>query len=437
MDVAYYVGSRAAKGRHGKACVWASRTQRIGVFMWCSSRGLATRFVVLPVGLVAAVLLQAAPVHGASASAPLKSASHYSVKGTTGQTLLVANTRVETGRDLSGFLIGHFVCNLRLASASGKAAPGSGLGITDKSAHKNRTAWVGYPDPPTAITATAGNESVTVTWTPATTGVEATYFYLQYSNDATHWSGVNWFPRSQTSETITGLTNGISYYYRVTAQDRSYCSNGISNSISTSMPAIPEPTSPAAPIGLTVAPGVAAGTVTVSWTNGPFNGDRLEYNVIEDSVDGVTWTVVHPVYPDGEVIIAGLIYGVAYHFRVTAFDFNGHPSVPDTFASTVTLRAPSNGGTGSHVHKPGSPSHVVAIAHGSRLRVSWRAPSSTGGAPIMRYKVSITPGKKSCFTKHLSCTISGLNPKKRYSVTISASNSAGSGSTVTLRKVTG
>lgn len=294
-----------------------------------------------------------------------------------------------------------------------------------------------YPDPPTAITATAGDESATVTWTPATTGVAATYFFLEYSNDATHWSSVYSFPITQTSETITGLTNGTPYYYRVYALNQYQCFSGISSSISTTTPAIPEPTTPAAPIGLSVTPGVAAGTVTISWTNGPFNGDRLEYNVIEDSVDGVTWTVVHPVYPDGEVIIAGLIYGVAYHFRVTAFDFNGHPSVPDTFASTVTLTAPSNGGTGSHVHKPGSPSHVVAIAHGSRLSVSWRAPSTTGGAPILRYKVSITPGKKSCFTKYLSCTISGLNPKKRYSITISASNSAGSGSTVTLRKAKG
>ncbi|MCX6512383.1 MAG: fibronectin type III domain-containing protein [Actinobacteria bacterium] len=86
---------------------------------------------------------------------------------------------------------------------------------------------------------------------------------------------------------------------------------------------------------------------------------------------------------------------------------------------------------------PSAPSQVKAKPHGSRVKISWQAPSSNGGARITRYKVSMSPGGKSCKTSRHSCTIKKLSTKKRYTVKVRAMNAAGTGPAAILRHVKG
>lgn len=84
-------------------------------------------------------------------------------------------------------------------------------------------AFAGAPGAPTSLTATPGNQQVALTWTaPVSTGGGGgiDHYIVEYSGD----SGItyNTVVRSNStvlSYTVTGLTNGTSYYFKVSARN--------------------------------------------------------------------------------------------------------------------------------------------------------------------------------------------------------------------------
>jgi titin len=77
------------------------------------------------------------------------------------------------------------------------------------------------PAAPTSVTASAGNAQATVSWT-APTGVLAqtpvTDYTVQYSsNSGSSWENFSDGTSTATSATVTGLTNGTAYTFRVAA----------------------------------------------------------------------------------------------------------------------------------------------------------------------------------------------------------------------------
>jgi hypothetical protein len=76
---------------------------------------------------------------------------------------------------------------------------------------------------------------------------------------------------------------------------------------------------------------------------------------------------------------------------------------------------------------PGLPASLSAtqVAQNTAT-VSWSAPTSTGGAPILGYTVSVSPGSQTCTTTELSCEITGLSSGISYSYSVFASNAIGS-----------
>ena len=74
---------------------------------------------------------------------------------------------------------------------------------------------------------------------------------------------------------------------------------------------------------------------------------------------------------------------------------------------------------------------------GSKVKVSWSAPASNGGATIDSYQVKVLGSKVKCTTTTTSCTLKGLDPTRRYTITIKAHNSAGWGRVEKLKKVKG
>jgi hypothetical protein len=81
------------------------------------------------------------------------------------------------------------------------------------------------PDAPTAVTGTAGKTEVALSWSaPANTGGSAiTNYSIQYSsNGGNDWSEATWSEAistgsTSTTHTVTGLTNGTAYVFRVAA----------------------------------------------------------------------------------------------------------------------------------------------------------------------------------------------------------------------------
>ena len=92
--------------------------------------------------------------------------------------------------------------------------------IRDAESYTRSGNWPALPGAPTSVSGTAGNAQVSLTWTaPATNGGYAiTDYTVQYSsNSGSSWTTFSRAASSATSATVTGLTNGTAYTFRVAA----------------------------------------------------------------------------------------------------------------------------------------------------------------------------------------------------------------------------
>ena len=136
-------------------------------------------------------------------------------------------------------------------------------GTGSASAASNSVTPTGPPGAPTIGTATAGNDSASVTFTaPASDGGSPITDYTV----TTHAPGGLTGTGTTSPITVTGLTNGTSYTFTVTATN--VVGTGASSNASNSV--TPEPTAPGAPtIGMaTPGNGQASVTFTAPATNG-------------------------------------------------------------------------------------------------------------------------------------------------------------------------
>ena len=87
---------------------------------------------------------------------------------------------------------------------------------------------------------------------------------------------------------------------------------------------------------------------------------------------------------------------------------------------------------------PGAPTGVAAVAGAGSARVTWTAPADDGGSTVSRYTATANPGGESCTwtTGDLACTISGLKAGTAYSVTVTATNLAGTSAASSAASVT-
>jgi hypothetical protein len=122
---------------------------------------------------------------------------------------------------------------------------------------------------------------------------------------------------------------------------------------------------------------------------------------------------------------------------------NGSGSGPDGSGAPSTT-VPVSGGDGSTTvpgatRAPGSPDSVVATAGDAVVSVDWAPPLDTGGGPLTGYTVTLVPGGSSAqldgSAKHHEFT-SGIANGTTYTVSVSASNSVGSGQSALSNPVT-
>ncbi|MGA2837772.1 MAG: fibronectin type III domain-containing protein [Acidimicrobiales bacterium] len=260
---------------------------------------------------------------------------------------------------------------------------------------------VSVPDAPTGVSATAGDQSATVSWTAAgDEGSAVTGYTVTATGDGTNETcttpdGVT------TSCTVDGLANGTAYTFTVTATN----GDGTGAPSVASSPVTPS-TVPGAPTGVSATAG--NGSASVSFVAPSSNGSAVTGYTVTSSGGQTASGSGSPI------TVSGLTNGTAYTFTVTATNADG----------TGAASNPSNTVTPSTV--PGAPTGVGATAGNGSASVSFTAPASNGSA-VTGYTVTSSGGQTASGSAS-PITVTGLTNGTAYTFTVTATNGDGTGS---------
>ena len=173
------------------------------------------------------------------------------------------------------------------------------------------------PGVPSSLMVSAGIDQVNLVWTAPTTdgGSPITDYSIQYSSNG----GTSWYTFRHTASgavlaTVTGLTRGSSYVFRVAAV------NGMGvGDASIPSAAVVTLSTPGTPSGLAVIAG--NGQASLSWTAPASTGGSAitDYAIQYNINGGSSWsTFSHTASASPSAVVSGLNNGVTYTFRVTA-----------------------------------------------------------------------------------------------------------------------
>ncbi len=288
-------------------------------------------------------------------------------------------------------------------------------------------ALLDLPSAPANLTASPGNTQITLSWSAATQGTYTISGYNVYRattssfGQYTSANKINSSVVTGTTYTDTGLTNGTTYYYVVTAVDSNNNESGYLNEAFAAPAAAPSP--PSAPAGVAATAGDSQ--VSISWN--AVSG-ATSYNLYLASQSGITKSN-YATLTDGAkqtgvtspYIKTGLTNGKTYYFIVTAVNANGESVESTEVSATPTLAIPA------------APSGVTAVAGDGQVIISW---NTVGGATsynlYMASQTGVTKSNYSTLTdgmKQIAVTTPythiGLTNDKTYYFVVTAVNSSG------------
>lgn len=270
------------------------------------------------------------------------------------------------------------------------------------------------PEAVTNLAATPGNAQVDLSWTAAASNDSPiTDYVVEYKLASSGtWLTFADGTSATAAATVTGLTNGSLYDFRVT---------GV-NAIGTSD--IAAPTVQSTPRTVPTAPTNVAGTpqntqVALTWTAPSSDGGNAvsDYTVEFSSNGGTSWST----FSDGvstatSATVTGLVNGTAYVFRVSAVNAAGTGAASSNSSSTTPRTVPT---------APTSVS-ASATAASKSMTITWSAPTSDGGAGISGYTVIDQNGSTVCTTAGATtCTVASLVSNTSYAFLVFATNVAG------------
>ena len=268
-----------------------------------------------------------------------------------------------------------------------------------------------------SLSAAPGNQQVVLTWlAPITTGARPVTGYRvdQSTDGGGSWSNITNTGAASLTATVTGVTNGSSYLFRVTPL------TSLGDGATANVSATPR-TTPDAPSALAVTT-VSSGIVVLGWTEPSTTGGFpvIGYRVETSTNGGTSWTVysLNSGSASTSTSISGLVDGTEYTFRVAAITTVG----TGTYSTTVT---------GTPLAAAAAPAALSATPGDTELNLVWSAPTSTGGGAVTDYVVEqSTSGVAwtlAARTATRSARISGLSNGTTYLVRVSAVTAAGTG----------
>jgi fibronectin type 3 domain-containing protein len=267
---------------------------------------------------------------------------------------------------------------------------------------------------PTGLTTQGGSGiSITISWA-AVSG--ATEYKVEYQTD----SSAEWTP---IQETVTatgynhkGLTEGVTYTYRIKALIDSNESAYSSTISRMAWPAPAEPTNVTATL-------LGINSISISWSAVP--GANGYYVQKWSSNNGYASA---NSYTTTSCTDSNLSPGT-YRYRVRAY--NNYTSSDWVTSNNVTVSSPGGGGDdgGGGTTTPGTPGSVTATAQSSSsILVSWNTASGASGYRVYRSTSSSGSYSLQGSSSTSSYTDTGLSASTTYYYKVSAYNSAGDSS---------
>jgi predicted phage tail protein len=297
---------------------------------------------------------------------------------------------------------------------------------------------VTVPGPPGGLTATAGDAKVTLAWSaPASDGGSPVTGYDLYVGTTAHFTGRAPLAKvTGTAVTVTGLANGTTYYFRATAV------NKVGEGPASDEVPVTQVTVPGAPVGLTATPGQSK--VTLAWTAPASGGSPIRGYIIYQgtSPGGETGTPVSDAPVTGtSYTVTGLTNGTTYYFRVVAINAAGLSPLSAEASATLPVivqsSSPPSTTPPSTTPPPSTapaftaPTGLTATAGDTQVHLSWTAPTSDGGSPVVNYKIYIArvPGVQEIpaigNAKTTDVTVTHLHNKAVYYFMVTGVNASG------------
>ena len=251
------------------------------------------------------------------------------------------------------------------------------IGTGPASSPSNAVTPSGAPGRPANVSATAGNAAATVTWTAAPTNGSPITGYTVTSSP-----GGKTCTSSSTSCTVTGLTNGTSYTFTVTA------TNAIGTGPASTPSAAVTPTFPSATKPTLSSSRTGRLGLELTWTaptlpTAPVTGYELQRtDVTIDTYGASTTSASLTLQPTETAVFAvaalegSLVSPVSPAVTVSlAHVPPGPPTITSATAGGASSAAdgPAAGGSGQ--------------LDGDTITVTWTAPTTDGGTPVTGYQI--------------------------------------------------
>jgi hypothetical protein len=274
------------------------------------------------------------------------------------------------------------------------------------------------PGAPTAVSGVRGNASVSLSWsTPASNGGSTVTDYLiEYASGgaySTFSDGLN----SNTSTTVTGLTNGTAYTFRVSAINAA--GTGTASAASSAVTPL---TVPSVPQNLSAT--ASNQTVVLNWgAPSATGGSSITDYVAEYSTNGTSgWVAFGTTSTVRSETATGLTNGTLYYFRVSAVNTVGAGTATSNVSAIPSTTA-------------SAPTSLVATRGNSQVSLAFTA-GSNGGSALTDYVIeysSNSGGSWSTFSHTATTTspvvITGLTNYTSYIFRLTPINGNGNGAT--------
>jgi titin len=315
-----------------------------------------------------------------------------------------------------------------------KVAAVNAAGTSSYSVPSNEVTPRSVAEAPTNATATANNiGGVVVSWTAPTDngGAAITDYTVQSCVGGTCTSFARSSASTATSQTVTGLTKGTAYTFKVAAVNAA----GTSLFANAAAAATPRAVT-GEPTDLVGVPGNTQ--VALTW-RAPVatNGSAISNYIVQSCISTTCSVVAREASTTASQIVTSLANGTTYTFKVAAVNEAGTSSYVTSLGYTPRT-------------VPDAPTSVTATANSTGgVVVEWSAPQFNGGSAITDYTVqSCLSTTCTTFTRtastSTSATVTGLTKGTSYTFQVAAVNVAGtglfakaSGSGVTPRAVPG